>query len=232
MPTHHLLNGLSGNLQSSTSWAQQQALELIQRNVTQALQGLDTEEQQRFVQLQRQAHAALAAVESEKERVVRSFKADGLAQLRSRIGGRDPEQYRFDTTYIEKIEQPLPWDRQPGSHIRTPRRSDIDYREIEHVKSMSLWEAACVNFGFTSGLRQDSGYSLVDASKVVGPDGDRSLKAREFIAIARELDLGHQLQVKIKATLDQQGTLRRLMGVAAQALLQFDALDAWRKPRP
>ncbi|NMY24713.1 hypothetical protein HBO19_01825 [Pseudomonas sp. WS 5021] len=228
MPTHHLLNGLSGNLQSSTSWAQQQALELIQRNVTQALQGLDTEEQQRFVQLQRQAHAALAAVESEKERVVRSFKADGLAQLRSRIGGRDPEQYRFDTTYIEKIEQPLPWDRQPGSHIRTPRRSDIDYREIEHVKSMSLWEAACVNFGFTSGLRQDSGYSLVDASKVVGPDGDRSLKAREFIAIARELDLGHQLQVKIKATLDQQGTLRRLMGVAAQALLQFDALDAWR----
>lgn len=228
MPIQQLVNGLSGNLQSSTSWAQQQALKLIQRNVSQALAGLNTEEQQRFLQLQRQAHAALAAVESEKERVVRTFKADGLALLRSRIGGRDPEQYRFETTYLEKIEHPLPWDRQPGSHIRVPRRSDIDYREIEHVKSMSLWEAACVNFGFTSGVRQDSGYSLVDASEVVGPDGDLSLKAREFITIARELDLGHQLQEKIKAALDQQGTLRRLMSEAAQALLQFDALDAWR----
>ncbi|MFL9671924.1 NEL-type E3 ubiquitin ligase domain-containing protein [Pseudomonas marginalis] len=228
MPTHQLLNGLSGNLQSSTAWSQQQALELIQRNVLQALEGLDAEEKLRFLRLQRNALAALAAVETEKERVVRSFKADGLAQLRGRIGGRDPEQYRFDTTYIERIEQPLPWERQPGSHLRLPRRSDIDYREIVHVKSMSLWEAACVNFGFTTSFRQTSGYSLVDASKVVGPDGDRSLSAREFIAIARDLDLGHQLQEQIQATLGEGGTLRRLMGDAALALLQFDVLDAWR----
>ena len=228
MPTHQLLNGLSGNLQSSTAWAQQQALELIQRNVLQALDGLDTQEKQRFLQLQRDALAALAAVETEKERVVRAFKTDGLMQLRNRIGGRDPQLYRFETTYLEKVEQALPWDRQPGSHIRVPRRSDSNLREIEHVKSMTLWEAACVNFGFTSAIRQDSGYSLVDASRVVGPDGDRSLSARAFIAIARELDLGHQLQVKIKATLGESGTLRRLMSEAALALLRFDALDAWR----
>ncbi|HAA41047.1 MAG TPA: hypothetical protein DCE36_13345, partial [Pseudomonas sp.] len=169
MPTHQLLNGLSGNLQSSTTWAQQQALELIQRNILQALEGLDAEEKNRFLRLQRSALAAMAAVEAEKERVVRSFKADGLAQLRDRIGGRDPEQYRFETTYLEKIEQPLPWDRQPGSHVRVPRRSDKDLRFIEHIKSLSLWEAACLNFGFTASVRQDSGYSLVDASRVVGP---------------------------------------------------------------
>ena len=228
MPTHQLLNGLSGNLQSSTTWAQQQALELIQRNILQALEGLDAEEKTRFLRLQRNALAAMAAVEAEKERVVRSFKADGLAQLRDRIGGRDPEQYRFETTYLEKIEQPLPWDRQPGSHVRVPRRSDKDLRFIEHIKSLSLWEAACLNFGFTASVRQDSGYSLVDASRVVGPGDDRSLTAQAFIAIARELDLGHQLQVKIKASLDENGTLRRLMGEAALALLQFDVLDAWR----
>ncbi len=228
MPSHHLLNGLSGNLQSSTSWAQQQALELIQRNVLQALDGLDAEEKQRFLQLQRQALAAITAVETEKERVVRTFKADGLAQLRNRIDGRDPEQYRFDTTYVERVEQPLPWDRQPGSHVRVPRRSDVDLREIVHVRSMSLWEAACVNFGFTAHIRQDSGYPLVDASRVVGPDGDDSLKAQDFIAIARELDLGHQLQMRIKAALGEQGTLHRLMDEAALALLKFDVLDAWR----
>lgn len=228
MPTHQLLNGLSGNLQSSTSWAQQQALALIQRNVLQALESLDTEEKQRFLHLQRQALTALAAVETEKERLVRTFKAGGLAQLRNRIGGRDPEQYRFETTYLEKVEQPLPWERQPGSHIRLPRRSDQDLRYVEHIKSLSLWDAACVNFGFTSAIRQDSGYSLVDASTVVGPDGDRSLGAREFIAIARELDLGHQLQGKIRAALGENGTLRRLMGEAALALLHVDVLDAWR----
>lgn len=48
MPTHQLLNGLSGNLQSSTAWAQQQALELIQRNVLQALDGLAPQEKNAF----------------------------------------------------------------------------------------------------------------------------------------------------------------------------------------
>ncbi|MFS7180872.1 hypothetical protein AB6846_11565 [Serratia proteamaculans] len=64
---------MSGNLQSSTAWAEQQALKLIQRNVLQALDRL-TQEKQRFLQLQRDALAALAAVETEKERVVRAFK--------------------------------------------------------------------------------------------------------------------------------------------------------------
>ncbi|MBY8948074.1 hypothetical protein J1G35_19630 [Pseudomonas sp. SH10-3B] len=228
MPSHQLLNGLSGNLQSSTRWAQQQALELIQRNVLQALDGLDAEEKQRFLQLQRQALAALTAVDAEKERVVRTFKEDGLAQLRSRLGGRDPEQYRFDTTYIEKVQQPLPWDRQPGSYVRVPRRSVLEYTEVVHVKSMSLWEAACVNFGFTSYLTTDSGYSLIGASRVVGFNGDTSLSAREFVDVARELDLGHKLQQTIRATLGQDGTLNRLMGAAALALLRFDVLDAWR----
>jgi hypothetical protein len=228
MPTQQLLNGLSGNLQSSTSWTQQQALALIQRNVIQALDGLDDEEKQHFVQLQRKALAALAAVETEKERVVRTFKTSGLAQLRNRLGGRDPEQYRFDTTYLEKVEQPLPWERQSGSHIRVPRRSDMDLRNIEHVKSLSLWEAACVNFGFTAYTRTGSGYTQIDASRVIGPDGDLSLSAGEFIDIARELDLGHQLQLTIRATLGEQGTLRQRMGEAAQALLQFDVVDAWR----
>lgn len=229
MPTSDLLNGLSGNLQSSTSWAQQEALEQIRQNLTHALSGLTLAEQKRYIQLQRDALAALTAVETEKEREVQTFKTEGLAQLRSRIGGRDPEAFRFNTTYREKIDKPFPWEPQRSERTRFRRRSYTeDWHYIDHVKSLSLWEAACLNFGFTSGRITESGYSLVQASKVIGPGDDRSLSAQAFIDVARELDLGGQLKKRINATLGEHGTLRRLIGVAAKTLLQFDVLDAWR----
>lgn len=158
MPTSELLNGLSGNLQSSTSWEQQEAIEQIRQNLTQALSGLTLDEQKRYVQLQREALTALSAVETEKDRLVQAFKTEGLAQLRSRIGGRDPEAFHFDTTYREKVEKPFPWEPKRGERTRFRRRSytqDWDY--IDHVKSMTLWEAACVNFGFTHGRITESG---------------------------------------------------------------------------
>ncbi|WP_147469909.1 hypothetical protein, partial [Pseudomonas marginalis] len=101
MPTHQLLNGLSGNLQSNTAWARQQSLELIQHTVAQAMQGLTPPEQTRYLQLQREALAAVNAVEAEKNRLIQAFKVEGLAELREKIGGRDPENYRLYTTYLE-----------------------------------------------------------------------------------------------------------------------------------
>lgn len=229
MSTYQLLNGLSGNLQSSSAWSRQQALEQIQHNVNHALGSLTPDEKKRYLQLQRDAIAALSAVEIEKERVVQTFKSEGLAQLRDRIGGRDPETYRFETRYLEKVEQPFPWE--PGHKERTRfrRRSyGEDWRYIEHVKSLSLWEAACVNFGFTHGARTSSGHSLVQASKVVGPGDDHSLRAQDFIDVARDLDLGGQLKTRINDTLRENGSLRRLMRISARELLRFDVLDAWR----
>ncbi|MCS3512199.1 NEL-type E3 ubiquitin ligase domain-containing protein [Pseudomonas grimontii] len=229
MPTSQLLNGLSGNLQSSISWAQQEAVEQIRHNLTHALGALTPDEKKRYVRLQREALAALNAVETEKERVVQAFKTEGLAQLRSRIDGRDPEAFRFNTVYREKVEQPFPWEPERKERTRFRRRSYTqDWHYVDHVKSMSLWEAACVNFGFTYGRTTESGYSLVQASHVAGPGDDRSLSAQAFIDVARELDLGGQLKTRINATLGDNGTLRRLMSVSARTLLQFDVLDAWR----
>ncbi|MBN0979320.1 hypothetical protein JTY93_21270 [Pseudomonas hygromyciniae] len=229
MPTHQLANGLSGNLQSSITWAQQEAVDQIRHNLTQALGNLTLAEKKRYIQLQRDALAALAAVETEKERVVQTFKSEGMEQLRSRIGDRDPEAFQFQTTYREKVEKPFPWEPQPAERPRYRRRSYTeDWHYIDHVKSMSLWEAACLNFGFTYGRITESGYSLVQASKVIGPGDDRSLTAQEFIDVARELDLGGQLKRSINAILGEDGTLRRLMEVSARTLLQFDVLEAWR----
>jgi len=177
MSTHQLLNGMSGNLQSSTVWSQQQALELIQHNVTQAMSSLSAEQRRLYVTLQRQALAALKAVEEERVRLETSFKTLGLAQLRSKLGGRDPEQYYLYTTYLEKREQPFPWEPHIQELGYRSRRAYDDWQYKEHTRRMSLWEAACLNFGFTHSIPQDSGFSLVEASEVVGPDGDKSLKA-------------------------------------------------------
>ena len=74
MPTSELLHGLSGNLQSSTSWEQQEAIEQIRQNLTQALSDLTPDEQKRYVQLQRESLTALSAVETEKDRLVQASR--------------------------------------------------------------------------------------------------------------------------------------------------------------
>lgn len=226
MPTQQLLNGLSGNLQSSTTWAQQQALEQIQRTVTLAMRSLDAEEQARYLRLQREALQALTALETEKNALIQSFKTEGLAQLRSKLGGRDPEQYRIYTTYLEKREQPFPWDPRPSGPGYRSRRAYDDWQFKEHTKSMTLWEAACLNFGFTHSIIQDSGFSLVEASEIVGP-GSR-IDTLTFINVVRELNLGDQLQQRTESALAVQGKLRGLFAVATKATLQFDLLESWR----
>ena len=228
MSTHPLLNGMSGHLQPSTAWSEQQTLELIQRKVTEAMSSLTAQQRLLYMTLQRQAMATLQAVEAEQQRLSQAFKTSGLQQLRSKLGGRDPEQYYLYTTYLEKREQPFPWEpRNTEPRNRLPRALD-ESQYKEHVRSMSLWEAACLNFGFTHSIPQESGFSLVEASEVVGPDDDRSLKARTFIDVARALDLGSQLQKRTDASLAADGPLRKLIEAATLTCFRFDALEAYR----
>lgn len=226
MPTHQLLNGLSGNLQSSTTWAQQQALDLIQRNVVQAMSSLTAQEQALYLKLQREAQQALTALDRAKNALVQAFKTQGLAQLRDKLEGRDPEQYRIYTTYLEKREQPFPWDPPPRQRDDRPRRAYDEWQFTLHTKDMTLWEAACLNFGFTHSIIQDSGFSQVEASEIVGPGPP--LDTLRFINTARALNLGGQLRVRTDAALGENGRLRNLFATAAKATLQFDLLESWR----
>ncbi|MGB4484234.1 MAG: NEL-type E3 ubiquitin ligase domain-containing protein [Pseudomonas veronii] len=236
MSTYQRLNGLSGNLQSSSSWSRQQALEQIQNNVIQAMSSLNPQEKARYVRLQREALSALTALEHAQQALTRDFKTQGLAQLREKIGGRDPEQYTLFTRYKEKREQGFPWDPpQPLLPLNTVplpaaryRRAHYDFHYIEHLKHMSLWEAACLNYGFTHSIHGDSGFSLVEASYIVGPDNDRSLGALAFIEAARTLDLGAQLRDKARTAMAPGGPLRPLFEASAKASLLFDAIEAYR----
>ena len=108
------------------------------------------------------------------------------------------------------------------------RRAEYDFHSIHHLKHMSLWEAACLNYGFTHSIPGDSGFSLVEASYIVGPDNDRSLSAVTFIEAARALDLGAQLRNKARTAMAPGGPLRPLFDAAAKASLSFDAIEAYR----
>ena len=232
MPNHQLINGLSGHLQSSESWGRQQALELLRQILAQSMSSLTLPQQRSYVRLQREAMTALNAVEAENAAVIEQFKTRGLAQLRSKLAGLDPEHIFINTRYLEKLDTPLPWEPRSsaiGGLTKAPRfrRAVDEWRYRAHVSRMTLWEAACLNFDFATGNPQASGHSHVDASYLTGVD-EEELSVSQFIAICRELDLGGQLHTELSQSLGAGGKLQGLIEASVRASLLFEALEAYR----
>lgn len=229
MPTHEYGNGLAGDLQSSESWSRQQALHMLRLNLSQTLNSLTPTQQRDYLRLQRQALQALKAVDAKNQQIIDTFKTDGLARLRARLGGLDPEQIHLHTRYLEALNPPLPWEPRTGSDesMQRFRRSYDDWKFRAHVSSLTLWEAACLNFDFATRHKQKSGHSFIDASYLTGVDA-KQLNVERFVAISRELNLGAQLQVTLTEALAEGGSLQTLLHASAKACLLFDALEAYR----
>ena len=231
MPTQLRLNGLSGNLQDSESWNRQQALEMIRQTVTQSLASLTPEQQRTYLRLQREAHAALTAVDNANTALINTFKTQGLARLREKLGGQDPEKVLLHTRYLEPVTPPLPWEPR-SSNVNDQRqgrfrRAYDEWKYRPHLSTMSLWEAACLNFGYATQTPQTSGHTFVDATYLSGND-DPSLTVETFVQITRELDLGGELQGVLTAQLGSGGSLYTLLRTSARACLRFEALEAYR----
>ncbi|MGF6096036.1 NEL-type E3 ubiquitin ligase domain-containing protein [Pseudomonas sp. 18175] len=232
MPNHHLLNGLSGHLQSSESWGRQQALELLRQTLAQSMSELTLAQRRDYVRLQREALTALKAVETENAALIEQFTTRGLAQLRSKLGGLDPQGIFINTRYLEKLDTPLPWEPRSSAIdglANSPRfrRAVDEWKYRTHVSRLTLWQAACLNFDFATGTPQQSGHSYVDASFLSGVD-EKRLSVSQFIAISRELDLGGQLHTTLASALGVGGTLHGLIETSARANLRFEALEAYR----
>ena len=232
MPTPPHFNGLPGHLQSSESWGQQQALELLRQIIDQSMSSLTPAQRLEYIRLQRAAHTALKALEAENTALIEQFKSSGMAQLRSKLGDLDPHAIVLHTRYLEKLEAPLPWEPRKstigglaqGSRLR---RAVDEWKYRTHLSSLSLWEAACLNFDYATGTPQASGHSYVDASYLTGVS-EKQLTVSQFISISRELDLGGQLHAKLSKTLASGGKLQQLIETSARAHLLFEALDAYR----
>ncbi|WLH91482.1 hypothetical protein PSH87_05670 [Pseudomonas sp. FP453] len=232
MPNHPFANGLSGHLQSSESWGQQQALALLRQIMAQSMSPLTSAQRLEYLRLQRAAHDAFKAVDAENTRLIKDFKDIGVAQLRNKLGGLDPHAITLHTRYLEKLEPPLPWEPRKstlGGLAQGARfRRDVDeWKYRTHVSSLSLWDAACLNFDFATGTPQASGHRYVDASYLTGVS-EKRLSVSQFIAISRELDLGGQLQARLSSALGPGGKLHGLIETSARTHLLFEALEAYR----
>lgn len=232
MPNHHLLNGLSGHLQSSESWGRQQALALLRQIMAQSMSSLTSELRRDYLNLQRAAHDALKAVDAENTRLIKDFKDTGVEQLRNKLGGLDPHAITLHTRYLEKLEPPLPWEPRKSTldglaKSARFRRAVDEWKYRTHVSSLSLWDAACLNFDFATGTPQGSGHRYVDASYLTGVS-EKQLTVSKFIAISRELNLGSQLQAKLSSALGPGGKLQGLIETSARTHLRFEALEAYR----
>ena len=231
MATHLLLNGLSGNLQSNESWARQQALEFIRQTFARTLASLTTSQQQDYVRLQREALHALNAVDRANTELINTFKSSGLTQLRSKLGGLDPEAVFLHTRYLEEVGAPQPWEPRTSEILPLAgqrfRRAFDEWRFRAHLSTLSLWDAACLNFDFATEVKQKSGHSFVDSTYLTGVD-TQQLNVQRFIAISRELDLGGQLKTRLETALGPGGALQALIETSARACLRLEALEAYR----
>ncbi|MFL1502942.1 hypothetical protein ACI77J_13940 [Pseudomonas sp. O64] len=231
MATHLRLNGLSGNLQSNQSWPRQEALELIHQILSRNLSSLTPSQQRTYVRLQREALQALKAVDTANTALINAFKTKGLAQLRSKLGGLDPQAIFIHTRYREEVGVPLPWE--PRTSTAKPvsgsrfRRPYDEWKYRPHLSTLSLWDAACLNFDFAAQVKQRSGHSFVDSTYLTGVE-KHQLDVPRFVTISRELNLGGQLHASLQPALAPGDTLQTLIETSARTCLWFQALEAYR----
>ena len=240
------VRGRAPLLLSSTQWAQKEALSYLSSIVQANFNSLSETHKLSYPVLYRRAQATFKAVDDKITQIKAEFKATYLAilkrELKTLLGvDVDPEQARIYTRYRENIEEDLfeymtrisgaqSVNRDPKftfSPARTHRALD-ESRFVEHLRSASLWEAACENFSYRTGSVLLKPYSFEQASYIDYAAGLRGQPAGPFIEIARRLDLGTQLKQLLEGATAHDGALTQLVVAAAKAGFEFDLLEAYR----
>ena len=240
------VRGRAPLLLSSTQWAQKEALTYLSSLAQANFASLSEEQKISYSVLYRQAQTALKAVDDEVTRIKADFKSIHLAALKRELKTLldvdiDPEQARIYTRYRENTEEDLiaymtrigggsPVVREPKftfSPGRGPRAVD-ESRFVEHVRSASLWEAACENFSYRTGSVLLKPYSFEQASYIDYAEGLTGRPAGPFIQIVRKLDLGAKLKHLLDEATGTDGSLMQRVVAAAKAGLEFDLLEAYR----
>ncbi len=93
---------------------------------------------------------------------------------------------------------------------------------------MSLWEAACLNYGFTHSIHGDSGFSLVEASYIVGPDNDEAWAHWPSSKPPARWTWALNCATEARTAMAPGGPLRPLFEASAKASLLFDVIEAYR----
>lgn len=176
------------------------------------------------------------AVETENRKLGGAFEQDGLKRLREALRestGRDLDPRK---TYIHTLHMEFKdsgWI--PGQ--RNKRAYDAN-APLAHVYSLSLWQAACLNFGFGELFNSDRvraswinerpgpGYQWGFAPDDIIQVG--MMPIHDFVNIARDLDLGRDLKARVDKALGDGGVLGQHLEQMARAELLFNPYEAYR----
>lgn len=236
-------------LLSSTQWAQKEALAHVSAIYEEQFASLTLEQKKRYSELFKRCEQSLKNLDQELTRLKDTFKTTHLAQLKSELKTLlgvdiDPEKARIYTRYREEVEEDFieylarlrgdksatqaPTFRPTPS--RTPRALD-ESKFKEHLKSVSLWDAACENFSYRTDSVLLKPFSYEQASFIDYNSDLTGQPAGPFIAIVRTLDLGTQLKATLDAAVDPGGSLHQRAEEVVRSCFEFELLEALRTPR-
>ncbi|WP_282364928.1 NEL-type E3 ubiquitin ligase domain-containing protein [Pseudomonas sp. PS01297] len=233
-------------LLSSTQWAQKEALAHVSAIYEEHFASLTLEQKKRYPELFKRCEQSQKDLDQELTRLKDTFKTTHLAQLKRELKKLlgvdiDPEKARIYTRYHENVEEDfVEYLARIGGHQSAAQESKFTFapprtkravdesRFKEHVKSVSLWDAACENFSYRTDSVLLKPFSYEQASRIDYNSDLKGQPAGPFIAIVRQLDLGTQLHAALDEAVGTHGSLALRTQVAVRASFEFELLEALR----
>lgn len=206
-----------GPLMAGPEWSALQALDALRPTFDGFLGALDGAQKLEYVRLQTAWIDAQKALEQGIHKLTEAFKQQALAALRAglkTLTGQDidPTAAKIHTRYLQ-------------SSGRSRRAAHDD--EVIKVASLTLWDAACMNYDGLTGWSYPGHTGLADASYL---DAHINASAGDFIALVRKLDVGGQLKRQLDLALQANASLGGQIMRLASAEFDFALIDALNNP--
>ncbi|MFT0473863.1 NEL-type E3 ubiquitin ligase domain-containing protein [Pseudomonas antarctica] len=203
-----------GALMAGPEWSTLQFLDAMRGTLHGFLGALNAAQKLEYVRLQRAWIDAQKTAEKATYALTESFQQQALASLRTELKtltGQDidPTVARIHIRY--------------KSLDRERRAADGGQDGTMKVASMTLWNAACMNYNGLTGWSYPGRTGLADASYL---DEDIKATADDFIKLVRELNLGGQLQARLDQALLPTGLLGNSIMGLAKAEFEFALIEA------
>ncbi|MBD8738086.1 hypothetical protein IFR41_00995 [Pseudomonas fluorescens] len=202
----------SGPFLTRDEWSSLQALDAVRSKFDGFLDGLDDEEKREYVRLQKAWVQARKAVEDGVPRFIERFEQQSLASLRDALktltgSDVDPKTARIYTRYLA-----------PARRVRREAQGD----QVK-VASLTLWEAACMNYDGVTGWSFPGNTGIADASYM---DSSINASAAAFIALVRKLNIGETLRTSLAQALRASSSLGDAIMRQASAEFEFALINA------
>ncbi|WP_248746801.1 NEL-type E3 ubiquitin ligase domain-containing protein [Pseudomonas sp. MWU12-2037] len=219
-------------LHSEESWARQQVVEQLAISFKAAMGPLHEAEQRTWLGSYRRLMEARATLDEESHKVVDTFEKAGLAKLRERLQEASGLDLDPQTTYLHTVIDSAAAVRQPVGEGPPVQVESFERRiGTVTVSTMTLWQAACLNFAFSDSSYANLKRRWISHDKKVDISDRRWLLATEvFVRIVRELNLGAVLKPHVARAMAVEGRLYQSILAFAHAQIHFGVYEAARQP--